>query len=185
MWHHLHSLLRHNWQYLWFWKTFFLWSFIFYLSTTHIYTRPQRFLPIQMMDRSLDKTMPVYMKSRLCYLCSLNIRNMLTRYLIWEQQTESIVTILEQFILKRLDRCRLTHLTSKWPSPTILWRALHLHPTNKPPITAHGDIHTSEWHIDTTEIFFKEEGRTRGHGITLAKKQCRLDIINFHFHKEQ
>ena len=23
IWHHLHSLLRHNWQYLWFWKTFF------------------------------------------------------------------------------------------------------------------------------------------------------------------
>ena len=29
-----------------------------------------------------------------------------------------------------------------------------------------------------TEIFFtvKEERRTRGHGVTLAKKQCRLDI---------
>ena len=30
-----------------------------------------------------------------------------------------------------------------------------------------------------TEIFFfsvKEERRTRGHGITLAKKQCRFDI---------
>ena len=28
------------------------------------------------------------------------------------------------------------------------------------------------------EIFFsvKEERRTRGHGVTLAKKQCRLDI---------
>ena len=25
----------------------------------------------------------------------------------------------------------------------------------------------------------KEESRTRGHGISLAKKQCRLDIINF------
>jgi len=23
LWHHLDSLLRHNWQYLWFWKTFF------------------------------------------------------------------------------------------------------------------------------------------------------------------
>ena len=33
-------------------------------------------------------------------------------------------------------------------------------------------------------IFFlvKEERRTRGHGVTIAKKQCRLDI---HFHKEQ
>ena len=33
-----------------------------------------------------------------------------------------------------------------------------------------------------TEIFFftvKEERRTRGHGVTLAKKQCRLDIRNF------
>ena len=32
-----------------------------------------------------------------------------------------------------------------------------------------------------TNIFFsvKEERRTRGHGITLAKKQCRLDIRKF------
>ena len=32
-------------------------------------------------------------------------------------------------------------------------------------------------------IFFtvQEERRTRGHGITLAKKQCRLDIRNFSF----
>ena len=29
----------------------------------------------------------------------------------------------------------------------------------------------------------KEERRTRGHGVTLAKKQCRLDIIIFY--KEQ
>ena len=30
-------------------------------------------------------------------------------------------------------------------------------------------------------IFFtvKEERRTRGHGVTLAKKQCRLDIRKF------
>ena len=36
-------------------------------------------------------------------------------------------------------------------------------------------------------IFFsvKEERRTRGHGVTLAKKQCRLDIFFKHFHKEQ
>ena len=28
-----------------------------------------------------------------------------------------------------------------------------------------------------TEMFFsQEERRTRGHGVTLAKKQCRLDI---------
>ena len=35
-----------------------------------------------------------------------------------------------------------------------------------------------------TEIFFlvKEERRTRGHGITLSKKQCRLDTrITRHF----
>ena len=35
-----------------------------------------------------------------------------------------------------------------------------------------------------TEIFFfsvKMERRTRGHGITLAKKQCRLDIRKFSF----
>ena len=33
-----------------------------------------------------------------------------------------------------------------------------------------------------TEIFFfsvKEERRTRGHGVTLAKKQCKLDIGTF------
>ena len=32
-----------------------------------------------------------------------------------------------------------------------------------------------------TEMFFsvKEERRTRGHGMTLAKKQCRLDIGKF------
>ena len=32
-------------------------------------------------------------------------------------------------------------------------------------------------------IFFsvKKERRTRGHGITLAKKQCRLDIRKFSF----
>ena len=32
-------------------------------------------------------------------------------------------------------------------------------------------------------LFFsvKEERRTRGHGITLAKKQCRLDIIKYSF----
>ena len=29
----------------------------------------------------------------------------------------------------------------------------------------------------------KEERRTRGHGVTLAKKQCRLDIIIFLFSK--
>ena len=36
-----------------------------------------------------------------------------------------------------------------------------------------------------TEIFFsrqaKEDRRTRGHGVTLAKKQCRLDIRKFSF----
>ena len=35
-----------------------------------------------------------------------------------------------------------------------------------------------------TEIFFlsvKEERRTRGHGTTLAKKQCRLDIRKLYF----
>jgi hypothetical protein len=37
-------------------------------------------------------------------------------------------------------------------------------------------------HIDRN-IFFtvKEERRTRGHGVTLAKKQCRLDIRKFSF----
>ena len=33
------------------------------------------------------------------------------------------------------------------------------------------------------EIFFsvKKERRTRGHGVTLTKKQCRLDIRKFSF----
>ena len=46
VWHHLHSLLRHNWQHLWFWDTFLFYSFIFfpvhpyfYLSTM-VFTRP-------------------------------------------------------------------------------------------------------------------------------------------------
>ena len=34
-----------------------------------------------------------------------------------------------------------------------------------------------------TKLFssVKEERRTRGHGVTLAKKQCRLDIRTFSF----
>ena len=35
-----------------------------------------------------------------------------------------------------------------------------------------------------TEFFFftvKEKRRTRGHGVTLAKEQCRLDIRKFSF----
>ena len=48
-WYHLHSLLRHNWQHLWFWKTFFAPSFLpVRHPSTRISTRPQRFLPIQM-----------------------------------------------------------------------------------------------------------------------------------------
>ena len=30
-------------------------------------------------------------------------------------------------------------------------------------------------------VLVKEERRTRGHGVTLAKKQCRLDIRIFSF----
>ena len=47
MWHHFHSLLRHNWQYLWLWKTFFFFcSFIFlpvhphFYPFTTVFTRP-------------------------------------------------------------------------------------------------------------------------------------------------
>ena len=38
---------------------------------------------------------------------------------------------------------------------------------------------------NTDNILFtvKEERSTRGHGVTLAKKQCRLDIRKFYFHK--
>ena len=40
--------------------------------------------------------------------------------------------------------------------------------------------------IDRSILFsIKEERRTRGHRITLTKKQCRLYIRKFHFHKEQ
>ena len=36
--------------------------------------------------------------------------------------------------------------------------------------------------IDTSMFFsVKEERRTRGHGVTLAKKQCRLDFRKFSF----
>ena len=37
--------------------------------------------------------------------------------------------------------------------------------------------------ISTEVIIFliKEERRTREHGVTLAKKQCRLDIRKFSF----
>ena len=35
--------------------------------------------------------------------------------------------------------------------------------------------------IDRNMFFTVKEERTRGHGVTLAKKQCRLDIINFSF----
>ena len=50
MWHHLHSLLRHSWQYLVLEDLFC--SFIFlpvHHPSTHISTRPQWFLPVQMM----------------------------------------------------------------------------------------------------------------------------------------
>ena len=32
-----------------------------------------------------------------------------------------------------------------------------------------------------TEISVKEKRRTRGHGVTLAKMQCRIDIRKFSF----
>ena len=36
--------------------------------------------------------------------------------------------------------------------------------------------------IDRNIVFsVKEKRRTRGHGVTLAKKQCRLDIRKFSF----
>ena len=43
------------------------------------------------------------------------------------------------------------------------------------------------YEIIDKNMFFsvKEKRRTRGYGVALAKKQCRLDIRNFHFHKEQ
>ena len=44
-------------------------------------------------------------------------------------------------------------------------------PWTNPPIGLYATVHV--------------ERRTRGHGITLAKKQCRLDIRKFYFYKEQ
>ena len=57
--------------------------------------------------------------------------------------------------------------------------------------------HITSHRVDQTEVFkilngyenidrnifftVKEERRTRGHGVTLAKKQCRLDIRTFLF----
>ena len=35
--------------------------------------------------------------------------------------------------------------------------------------------------IDRSFFTVKEERMTRGHGVTLAKKQCRLDIRKFSF----
>ena len=40
-------------------------------------------------------------------------------------------------------------------------------------------------HIDRNIFLRSRKTRTRGHGVTLAKKQRRLDIENYHFHKEQ
>ena len=39
--------------------------------------------------------------------------------------------------------------------------------------------------IDRNVVFSVKEENTTGHGITLAKKHCKLDIRKFHFHKEQ
>ena len=65
MWHHLHILFRHNWQYLWFWKNFFL---------LHLFTRPPIFQPVHngfypskwWVDGSLLRAM---------HLCNLYCRN--------------------------------------------------------------------------------------------------------------
>ena len=42
-------------------------------------------------------------------------------------------------------------------------------------------ILTGYENIDRNILFTVKEERTRGHGDTLAKKQCRLDIRNFSF----
>ena len=39
-------------------------------------------------------------------------------------------------------------------------------------------------HIDKNMFFkLKEISRTRGHEATLVKEQCRLDMINCHYHR--
>ena len=42
-------------------------------------------------------------------------------------------------------------------------------------------ILTGYENIDRSILFTVKEERTRGHGDTLAKKQCRLDIRKFSF----
>ena len=46
MWHRLRTLLRHNWQYVWFWKIVLLLHFVYLF--THNTTRSYSFLPVQM-----------------------------------------------------------------------------------------------------------------------------------------
>ena len=41
-------------------------------------------------------------------------------------------------------------------------------------------MHTTAIYVRMVSLI-KEERRTRGHGVTLAKKQCRLDIRKFSF----
>ena len=74
--------------------------------------------------------------------------------------------------------------TKKTKEMVTDFRKLHHDP---PTLSINGEVvervdSYSYLDIDRT-IFFtvKEERRTRGHGVTLAKKQCRLDIRKFSF----
>ena len=42
-------------------------------------------------------------------------------------------------------------------------------------------LHCFFANVTPCPLVLKEERRTRGHGVTLAKKQCRLDIRKFSF----
>ena len=63
----------------------------------------------------------------------------------------------------------------------------HTHTNSHTQTHTHKLTHTnSHTNIDRNMFFSVKEGRrTRGHGVTLAKKQCRLDIRRFSFSQKQ
>ena len=70
------------------------------------------------------------------------------------------------------------------PLPTLSVR-IHCHLLNikRAAATFPCKLICAQYTTENINICFtiKEERRTRGHGVTLAKKQCRLDIRNFLF----
>ena len=79
MWHHLHSLLRHNWQYLWFWKTLFFLLLNFF--THQPWTSTSTVLPVQMMGLCI----------KLCFVLRCFCTKF-TRWLLWCVQLAAFVS---------------------------------------------------------------------------------------------